>query len=103
MRVPISPQRQRDADFDAWQVEQRFEARRRQAARRRGVGDRAGNPRRVIGHSPSVKGSSPRRSSTAVRVAVPTPGIFLSALLLLGVGFFCGALVIYRVLSGGGL
>lgn len=76
---------------------------RRQAARRRGAGKTsvvADTPHRAIGHSPSVRRSSPRHAP-AVRVAGPMPRLFLSSLLLLGVGFFCVALVIYRALFGG--
>lgn len=88
---------------------QRFLARRAQAARQGGAGQKAGKP--GIQHSPvgrpSGKGNvhsssiqSPRSTlAGSVRVAGPMPRLLLSALLLLGIGIFSVGLGVVQAIS----
>lgn len=112
MRVPIDDRDQSLADFFEWQSEERFKARRGQAARRQGGSNKVRRATPILSSAArSVDVHSARRSPRqgfAVRAAqTPTPRLFVSVLLLLGVGFFCALYALLHplwewVFGGGG-
>lgn len=88
MRAPTPEQKQKTADLLGWAAEQRFEARRRQATRRRGM-TRAGNRM-----SMDLGGSG---HSTVTR-HLPTPWLLIAGMGSLGALFLLAVIGVYLLI-----